>query len=115
MHEYSLALNLIETVEGEGIKRNAKKIERILLKVGKFSGVEPLLLSHSFEILKKENERLKNAILEIEVENPEIKCKNCGKIFESEDFPFICPECGNPFTEMMKGSDIIIEKIEMEI
>lgn len=115
MHEYSLVLNLIETVEGEGIKRNAKKIERILLKVGRFSGVEPLLLSHSFEILKKENERLKNAILEIEVENPEIKCKNCGKIFESEDFPFICPECGNPFTEMMKGSDIIIEKIEMEI
>ena len=115
MHEYSLALTLIETLEGEGLKRKAKKIERVILKVGKFSGVEPLLLSHSFDILKKERDKLKNTTLEIEIENPESKCKNCGKIFKSENFPFICPECGNPFTEMVKGADIIIEKIEMEI
>jgi|Deesub1362A_J573_1020465.scaffolds.fasta_scaffold00007_224 hydrogenase nickel incorporation protein HypA/HybF len=115
MHEYSLALSLIETVEGEGLKRNASKIERIVLKVGKFSGVEPILLSHSFEILKKEKEWFKNTVLEIDIENPEMKCRNCDGIFKSDDFPFICPECGNPFTDMVKGSDIVIEKIEMEI
>ncbi len=115
MHEYSLTLSLIETVEGEGLKRNAKKIKRIVLKVGKFSGVEPILLSHSFEILKKEKDQFKNTTLEIDIENPKMECKNCSRIFESDDFPFICPECGNPFTDMVKGSDIIIEKIEMEV
>lgn len=115
MHEYSLALNLIEVVLEEGEKRNAKKIDRIVLKVGKLSGVETVLLSHSFEILKRENEKLKDAILEIDLEQPLMKCKNCNNIFTSEDFPFICPKCGNIFTEMIKGSDIIIEKIEMEI
>ncbi|MEO0232211.1 MAG: hydrogenase maturation nickel metallochaperone HypA [candidate division WOR-3 bacterium] len=115
MHEYSLTLNLLEIVEEEGKKNNAKKITKIKLKIGKFSGVEPLLISHSFEILKKGKKLFEDAILEIEREEPELRCTNCGKIFTSLDFPFICPECGNIYNEMIKGSDMIIERIEMEI
>jgi len=115
MHEYSLTLNLIEIVDEERIKNNAKKIKKISLKIGKFSGVEEILISHCFEILKKEKEPFKEAELQIEVENPEVKCKNCGNIFEPIDFPFICPNCGNIYSEIVKGLDIIIEKIEMEI
>lgn len=115
MHEYSLTLNLLDIAEEEGKKNNAKKIIKIKLKVGKFSGVEPILLSHSFEILKKTKKIFEEAILEIEKEEPLLRCTSCGKIFTSEDFPFICPECGNIYNELIKGSDIIIEKIEMEI
>ncbi len=115
MHEYSLTLNLIETLDEERIKNNAKKLKKISLKIGKFSGVEPILIFHCFEILKKEKEEFKEAELQIEIENPQVKCKNCGNVFEPEDFPFICPNCGNIYNEMIKGFDIIIEKIEMEI
>jgi hydrogenase nickel incorporation protein HypA/HybF len=115
MHEYSLTLNLIETVEEERIKNNAKKIKKISLKIGKFSGVETILISHSFEILKKEREPFKEAELQIEFEDAEVKCKNCGNLFKPDDFPFICPNCENIYNEIIKGFDIIIEKIEMEI
>lgn len=115
MHEYSLTLNLFEIAEEEGKKNNAKKITKIKLRIGKFSGVEPVLISHSFEILKKEKKIFEDAILEIEKEEIELKCKNCGKIFSCEDFPFICPECKNIYNEVIKGSDIIIERIEMEV
>ncbi len=115
MHEYSLTLNLLDIVEEKGKKNNAKKIIKVKLKIGKFSGVEPILISHSFEILKRERKILEDAILEIEKEETELKCKNCGKIFSCEDFPFVCPECGNIESEITKGSDMIIERIEMEI
>lgn len=115
MHEYSLTLNLFEIAEEESKKNNAKKITKIKLRIGKFSGVEPILVLHSFEILKKGRKIFEDAVLEIENEKTELKCTDCGKIFVSEDFPFICPECGNIYNEIIKGSDIIIEKIEMEI
>ena len=65
MHELSVCQGLLRQVEKVAAEHDARAVDRILLRVGALSGVEPDLLSHAFDIARM-GTLAENARLEIE-------------------------------------------------
>jgi len=115
MHELSLAINIVEIVENEIKKHNQKfsSVETVTLEIGQLSGVEIVALKTAIEeaskntILKK-TEFIYNIISAVAV------CDACKKEFETNDYFTPCPFCGNPFSDISKGKDLIVSKISLE-
>ena len=53
MHEYSIVQALLEQCEHYAEENDAEKITKVVVKIGKLSGVEPHLLEVAFETFKE--------------------------------------------------------------
>ena len=83
MHEFFIVQNLLKTVEDYVAQYNAKKVSKLVLLIGKFSGVEPDLLQSALEFFKK-GTVLEDAEIVIEIE----ELKN-GNEVRFGDFKFV--------------------------
>jgi len=114
MHEMSIVVNLVEAILEEAEKHGAKKIKTVYLKVGKLNQIIPETLQYCYKIATQDSIA---ADSELEVDEVSItaKCNKCGKIFEVEDFIFMCPDCQVSDTETISGDELTIESIDIEI
>ena len=53
MHEYSIVQALIDQCEHYASENEARKITKVVVKIGRLSGVEPDLLMSAFETFKE--------------------------------------------------------------
>ena len=114
MHELSIVASLFEIMEKKAQEKGSKKIITVKLQVGKLSGVVPEFLMTAFDMYKKDT-IAKDATLEI-LEVPfKIQCKTCNKTIAKDDFLFICPDCGSQDLKTLAGTELIIEKMELEL
>lgn len=114
MHELSVAQGIIQVIEEELEKRKEKgKIQRINLKVGQLSCVEPEALLFSFEFCSK-NTPCESAVLNIEKVPLACQCKECGKKFLPEEAIFICPKCQSYRIEILSGEELYVDSFEIE-
>ncbi len=110
MHELSVVQSMMKVVEKHA---KNKEVAKVVVKIGKMSGIEPYFLKESFDFFK-ENTICKNAELEIIECEIKIKCDSCGAESEIEDFDFSCPECGSLKTKIISGEEMHIEYIEIK-
>jgi hydrogenase nickel incorporation protein HypA/HybF len=113
MHELSIIASLFEILEEKANEQQAKKIILVKLKVGKLAGVVPEFLRTAFDMYKK-GTIAEDALLEIEDVPLKIKCQKCQTETEREDFVFICPACGSTDLRTLAGTELLLEKIELE-
>ena len=52
MHELAVCQGLLRQVQQIALENRARSVERILLRIGGLSGVEPPLLERAFEIAR---------------------------------------------------------------
>lgn len=114
MHELSIVANLFEILEEKSIEQKAKKIVMVKLQVGALSGVVPEFLETAFDIYKKETIADK-ARLEMKKVPLKIQCQKCHLEMVKDDFVFICDKCGSKELKILSGTELLLEKIEMEI
>jgi len=114
MHELSIVANLFEILEEKAKEQKAKKIVTVKLQVGALSGVVPEFLETAFNIYKKETIADK-ARLEIEEIPLKIQCQKCHEEMVKDDFIFICSKCGSRELNTLSGTELLLEKIEMEV
>ena len=114
MHELSIVASLFEILEEKAQERGSKKILSVKLQVGKLSGVVPEFLITAFDMYKKDT-IAQDAQLEIKDVPFTIQCKTCGKTITKDDFVFICPNCGSQDLKTLTGTELIIEKMELEL
>jgi len=114
MHELSIVANLFEILEDQAKQKKAKKIITVKLKVGKLSGVVPEFLETAFDVYKKET-IAERARLEVEEVPLRVKCRRCGTEITKDDFIFICSACGSRELKTLSGTELLLEKIEMEV
>lgn len=113
MHELSIAVSIVETVE-ENLPPEDVKVKKVFLKIGKLSGVVKDALLFSFEIAAKDS-RLENAKVEIEELAVIVNCKNCEKESELGNPPiFRCGFCGEATPEIVQGKELEIVSVELE-
>jgi len=113
MHEASLAQNIIEDIERrieEG--EIADHVRSVRLAVGRLTAVVPDNLRFLFEVLAK-GSALEGARLDIEQVPIRARCTSCGKYFEIEDVYFSCRGCGSPDLDVLSGSELLIESVEV--
>lgn len=114
MHETSLIQNLFDLVREQYPAETGTKILSLTLECGAFSNVEPVLLKEAFSIMKKGTE-FEPTELYIEVIPTEVRCFHCEEMYSPDDFPFVCPYCGNLGAYILRGDDLILKHIEMEV
>jgi hydrogenase nickel incorporation protein HypA/HybF len=121
MHEYSMAVRLVDTVLREAKKRNSKKVLEVHLLVGRLSLLGHEQLRFWYKTLGK-GTIIEGSKLRISVEEAEVSCGNCGYrgpihfeegLYDHIVFPTLrCPRCGS-FVEVVKGRDCLIKSIRM--
>ncbi len=114
MHELSIVANLFEILEDQAREKKAKKILSVQLKVGVLSGVVPEFLETAFDIYKKETVA-SEARLKIETVPLKIQCQHCGAEMVKDDFVFVCSTCGSRELKTLAGTELFLERIEMEV
>ena len=114
MHELSIVAGLFETLLDQAGAHNAREITRVRLKVGRLSGIVPELLESAFDMYKK-GTLAEKAVLDIDIVPLSVRCRACGAENSREDFCLACPACASPDLQIIQGTEIFLEKIELEV
>jgi len=112
MHELGLMQNIVDAVQDHARSNNVKKVMKVILEVGKVSGVVPESLEFCFEICTKDT-ALEGAELEIQSVAAVARCKGCGQDFDLVEHDFSCPTCKDSAWEMISGRELIIKGLEV--
>ncbi len=113
MHELSLIASVFDVLEENARAHGAVRVTKVVLKVGRMSGVVPDLLESAFDIYKK-GTLAEAARLEIVVVPVKVRCPDCGGVDVREDADFSCAACASRRVEIVEGRELVVEKIELE-
>jgi hydrogenase nickel incorporation protein HypA/HybF len=113
MHELSIVAGLFETLEAQARENRAARITGVTLKIGRLSGVVPELLESAFDMYKK-GTIAEAAKLTVDVVPLRVRCRACGTERSVESYVFLCAACASPDLEILEGTEMILEKIELE-
>ena len=110
MHELSIVMSIVDTVEKEREKQQADVVESIELDIGMISGVEMEAFYFAW------NAGVSNTILQktnLKINRPPAKarCTACGKTFVAASSFDACPKCGNPFCDILSGKELRIRRM----
>jgi len=136
MHEWALAESILSAAVEAAEKEKLKTITEIKISIGELQQIEQDIFEFALqEIIKSQDNKLKNVKISIETEQSTLKCKNCEHTWnfsdmkkklnedESEAIHFIpevafvhtrCPKCGSPDFEITKGRGVSITSIKGE-
>lgn len=114
MHELSIVASLFEILEEKAREHRANKIVLVKLRVGKLAGVVPEFLQTAFDIYKN-GTIAREAVLEVEEVPLRVRCRTCQAVMEKEDFVFLCSVCGSTEVETIEGTELLLEKLDLEV
>ncbi len=110
MHEYSIVQSMLSLCEKYS---KGKEVDKIVVKIGKMSGIEPHFLMESFNFFK-ENTICKDATMQMELIDITIICENCDKKSKVDSYNFFCPYCKSGNTKVLTGQEMLIDYIELK-
>ena len=112
MHEASIALNLIEAVEGRLESQPSARVAVIHVRVGELAGVSTEALDFAFQCLSA-GTPLAGARLAFEQVPLTMTCGACGRTSRVEDLVFRCPACGSEKTQVSTGRELEVRTLEL--
>lgn len=112
MHEYSIVQSLIDSSEDHTKSNGAKKVLKLVVKIGVMSGVEPDLLQTAFDTFK-ESTVCEDAIMVINIQKVKIFCNGCEKESELEKNEYVCPCCKSTNINILDGEDMFLMQLEL--
>jgi len=121
MHELAATESLLHTALGAAEKGGAKKVLKIRVGIGRYSGILQEYVSKYYEIAAK-GTIAEEAELEFRYLPVRLRCRKCGAERTAEilgdgtvDENSVCPSCGNgEFTLMPENWDLYVDNIEVE-
>lgn len=114
MHELSIAMEILDIVDGEAQKAGASKVTLVKLQIGSLSGVETDSLSFCFDTIKGEKKVLSDAELVIDEIPIRAHCSPCDKDFSGEGHLLRCPACEGFQTKLLQGDELKVVEIEVD-
>lgn len=114
MHELSLCQALIEQVEEIARAQGADRVERICLKVGPLSGVEPELLRHAYPLVAA-GTLAEGAELVIEPTEVRVRCRRCEAETLATPQRLLCGACGAWETRLIGGDELLLASLELRV
>jgi len=108
MHELAVAESIVGAVRE---KLAHTQVRRVLVEVGRLSGVVPDALRFCWE-LATSGTGLEGAELEIVQLPGRGHCRGCATEFDTNDFITLC-ECGSADVEVLGGQELRIREVEV--
>ncbi len=113
MHEYSIVQALLTQCEDIARENEAESVSKIVVKIGKMSGVEPHLLEIAFNTFK-EKTVCDGADFVMNVQPLVIECQVCGEVTELGEIFYKCPKCESLDVKVIDGEEMFLMSLEME-
>ena len=113
MHEFSLALEVINLAGREAEKHNARSIQEISIEVGSLSGVESDAFESALGLLVS-GSILSNARISIIRTNGMGRCDVCDDDFEMNQRMAVCPVCHCFPSTITGGQEFRVVSLEIE-
>ncbi|HEY4706812.1 MAG TPA: hydrogenase maturation nickel metallochaperone HypA [Thermodesulfobacteriota bacterium] len=107
----SITRSIVETVEREMDRAGLARLDKVRIRVGELTAVEPDVLRFCFETSIK-GTRLEGAALDIEEVPLTGRCRACGESFRITGFASVCPKCKGTDIERIGGTELDIVSIE---
>jgi len=114
MHELSLCQSLLRQVEKVAAQHQASGVEKIVLRIGGLSGVEPPLLKRAFEVARM-GTLAEHAELVIERGTVVVKCRQCGGSSAVPVNRLLCTYCGDWRVQVVEGEELLLLSVELEL
>jgi len=113
MHEMGIAMDILRIVQ-ESIPAEmvGARVQRVNLRVGKFSAIVPDSLRFCFNVVAA-NTAAAGAELAVEEVPVVARCNDCNHAWTIEDAVFVCPKCKGGRIEMLSGRELDIVSIEL--
>lgn len=112
MHEFSIALSIVEIAQEEVEKNQALGVEKIDLEIGNLSGVEVDSLKFAWGPAVKDT-ILEKAHREIAEINGVSECQDCNNEFAAEYLFNECPKCGSIATILKSGKELRVKSLTL--
>lgn len=114
MHEFSIAVSIIEIAEAEAKKANANGIKELVMDVGTMAGIEFFALDAAMEMAVK-NTLLEKAKVTVNKIQAKAKCTECKTEFEISQVYDPCPKCGSLYHELLGGKELQIKSLVVDV
>ena len=109
MHELGITRNIVAVV---GEAANGRRVRRVMLEIGKLSGVVPDALAFCFDAVTR-GTPLEGAALEIREIDGRARCIACNAEFATLDFFAVCA-CGSRRVAYVAGEELNIKAMEVD-
>ena len=110
MHEFSIALNIIEIAEEECLKSSATCVKEINLEIGNLSGVIQDALEFALSEAVK-GSLLEDAEINYRIIQGRAQCDRCKNIFQVDQLYDMCPVCNDFKTTILEGKELQIKSL----
>ena len=113
MHELAITQGLIDLVLEHAGKSGAKKVLRVNVVAGELSGFVDECMQFYYEQLSK-GTIAEDARLSFKRVPTQGRCRDCRNEFIVKDMDWICPECKGNNIQLVKGTELFVESIEVD-
>ena len=115
MHELSIAESLMRQIEQLAARHHATRVDGVEVETGVMRLVEHEALRSAFEVVS-EGTIAQGARLAITDVPALARCRACGAEYAPGDrFDFACPSCRKADVDIVRGDDIILATVEMDV
>ena len=114
MHELSICLALMDQVQTIARQHGASRVERIFLRIGPLSGLEPELLRNAFPFAAA-GTLAEGAKLSIDPAPVRVRCSRCGADTEVPPNRLLCGACGDFTTQLVSGDEMLLERLQLAV
>jgi len=114
MHELAMAQDLWRIILKAADSNSLKKITDVKIQIGSNSGVQKEFLEHSLKEHIFPSTIADSANLDFIEENPELKCRDCGKVYAGEIGSLKCESCGSYNLDASAGAGVSILEVQGE-
>ena len=113
MHEFSIAVNIVDIAVDYAQKANAKVVNDVEIEIGELSGVVYEAMETSMEMAKK-GTILENSKINIINIPGKGKCLSCNSEFKLNNLFDPCPECGAFCPEVLSGKELRLKSLNVD-
>ena len=112
MHELSVCIALLESVQAIATKHRSQAVAKIVLKIGPLSGIEPDLLRNAYP-LAAAGTVAADAELLIEPDVVVVRCTECDAESVATANRLLCGQCGDYRTRLVSGDQMTLQSVEL--
>ena len=113
MHEYTITQSILSIVLKEAREAKARKIKKIDLVIGRLTSFVPECIQLQFDILSR-GTAAAGANLSFFQTPTKLHCRKCDFDYTSDSFDLECPECHTMKIDILSGSELRVESIEID-
>lgn len=109
----SIASSILDLVREEARGSGLVRVQEVRLRIGEMSGVVPDSLSFCWSLMTEGEEAgpARGAVLSFEVVPVSARCRECGEVFQVENYAFACPACGSVQVAVTDGRELTLASI----